>query len=182
MNNISSPQNKSEIQQSLTTAASNLENYLLEQSLDDFSKSYQGKWSAAEHLGHLILSAFPVASALKQDKSIFANFGIAENGSHSFDELYEAYKGRLAVGQKADAKRIPSESDIKTREEMIATIKVIFSKIYERLKAWEEAELDQYRVPHPALGLITFRELLFFTSFHTSHHLEILKSRDISIT
>jgi hypothetical protein len=38
-------------------------------------------------------------------------------------------------------------------------------------------ELDRYRLPHPILGKISLVELASFTSFHTSHHIDVLKSK-----
>ena len=38
-------------------------------------------------------------------------------------------------------------------------------------------ELDSYMLPHPILGKISLGELAIFTSFHTSHHFGLLKSK-----
>jgi uncharacterized damage-inducible protein DinB len=32
--------------------------------------------------------------------------------------------------------------------------------------------LDRLRLPHPALGKLTVREMLFFTIYHNIHHVE----------
>ncbi len=171
------PQSKEEIKTVLHSAFKEITDYLSTLSEADFLKSYQGKWSAAEHFAHLILSAFPVASGLKQNKLVFRIFGTAKNGSRTFEELEDAYKERLAAGQRADAKRIPSGKDITTKEEMLANWNVILQKMEDRINGWTESDLDKYRVPHPALGKITMREMLFFTVFHSTHHLDILKRR-----
>jgi len=171
------PSNKVEIKSALVAAFQDFTEYLINISEEDFLKPYEGKWSNAEHLSHLILSAFPVASALKQSKLIFRVFGTSKNGSRSFDELKAAYEERLAAGQRADAKRIPSSEDITSKEDMLKNWNSILQKLEERIDRWSEADLDKYRAPHPALGKITLRELLFFTVFHTTHHLNILKQR-----
>ena len=40
---------------------------------------------------------------------------------------------------------------------------------------WRERDLDKYRLPHPVLGKISVREMLFFTHYHDLHHLEIVR-------
>ena len=42
---------------------------------------------------------------------------------------------------------------------------------------WNEADLDRYRMPHPLLGLLTVREMLQFTVYHTAHHLSRVAER-----
>ncbi len=43
-------------------------------------------------------------------------------------------------------------------------------RLFDALQNWEEADLDRYQVPHPAIGPITMREMLFFTLHHNSLH------------
>jgi hypothetical protein len=47
----------------------------------------------------------------------------------------------------------------------------------DKLNNHTQYELDSYRLPHPILGKISLGELAIFTSFHTSHHYELLKSK-----
>ena len=35
---------------------------------------------------------------------------------------------------------------------------------------WDEKELDEYYLPHPILGKLTVREILFFTIYHNLRH------------
>ena len=39
------------------------------------------------------------------------------------------------------------------------------------IKKWKDTDLDQYYIIHPILGRLTVREMLFFTIYHTEHHL-----------
>jgi hypothetical protein len=47
----------------------------------------------------------------------------------------------------------------------------------QKIKNISDKALDSYRLPHPILGKISLRELAIFTSFHTVHHIELLKSK-----
>ena len=35
---------------------------------------------------------------------------------------------------------------------------------------WSEGDLDLYVIPHPLIGGLTFREILYFTIYHVQHH------------
>jgi DinB superfamily len=180
MSETTHPAVKKEIQAELSSAFLQLENHLTAYQETAFSSSFQGKWSAAEHLGHLILSAVPVGGVLKQEtKEQLASFGFAEQVSRSYSDLLKAYQARLDAGQQADPKRMPDVSDLRSKAEMLQNWNGILQKILSRIDDWVEEDLDKYRVPHPALGLVTVRELLLFTIFHTKHHTQILMNRGI---
>jgi uncharacterized damage-inducible protein DinB len=38
------------------------------------------------------------------------------------------------------------------------------------IDAWEEDQLDEAQLPHPIIGKITVREMLFFTIHHNLRH------------
>jgi len=38
------------------------------------------------------------------------------------------------------------------------------------LERWDDKRLDRYQLPHPVLGKLTVREMLFFTLYHNKHH------------
>ncbi|MGH7601660.1 MAG: DinB family protein, partial [bacterium] len=38
------------------------------------------------------------------------------------------------------------------------------------LQRWDENSLDKYLLPHPLMGKLTIREMLFFTLYHDVHH------------
>jgi len=44
-----------------------------------------------------------------------------------------------------------------------------------KIKNYNEANLDKYIIPHPLLGKLTLREMLFFTIHHNEHHLDLIK-------
>ncbi len=46
-----------------------------------------------------------------------------------------------------------------------------------KIPGWSEAALDRYRLPHPLLGKLTVREMLFFTLYHNAHHLDQVAGR-----
>ncbi len=39
-----------------------------------------------------------------------------------------------------------------------------------RVDSFSEAQLDALILPHPLLGKLTLREMLYFTIYHVQHH------------
>jgi len=137
-----------------------------------FRKGLEGKWSSAGQLEHLILSSKGVASALKMSKFKLMLFGKSKKGSMTYDELFKIYKTTLNTGVKAPPGFVPAKSQKPSKEELLGNWKMIGEKLVERIPSWTEKDLDTYRLPHPAIGKITVREMLYFTIFHSRHHLE----------
>ena len=40
---------------------------------------------------------------------------------------------------------------------------------------WSDEQLDHFQISHPILGLLTIRELAYFTIYHNGHHLETIR-------
>jgi hypothetical protein len=52
----------------------------------------------------------------------------------------------------------------------MATREVLANQLASSIGRWREEDLDYYRLPHPLLGKLTVREMLFFTVYHNYHH------------
>lgn len=140
------------------------------------------EWSPEGYLKHLIISvkAFAKALLLPRDQ-IEAMFGKAD-GSKTFDELVADYEKLLTEGLQAENVsnitpvnyRMPEGiEDEKTY--LIETWNEGNNRLYANLETWSEEDLDSYCIPHPALGMITVREMLFFTIHHNRGHAEDIK-------
>lgn len=60
------------------------------------------------------------------------------------------------------------------KEDMLKHWNMTLSKFEQRINKWSDKNLDMVLLPHPLLGKMMVRELLFFTHFHTEHHLKSL--------
>lgn len=134
-----------------------------------------GKWSIGENLEHLVLSNKGVASALGRPKGFFAQFGPPDRPSRSFQEMHDRYfvrvKGRVSPPPYAPRPEAP-----KSREEVLESWRMIRQKYAERLAAnWTETDLDTLVIPHPVIGKLTMREMLFFHIFHNHHHYDAMR-------
>lgn len=148
----------------------------------EFIEAQGEKWSPADHARHLTKSVRPLGMALGLPRFIlWLRFGRTSSGSRSFTAMREAYLARLAAGAQAgrfapSAQAAPTDPEA-YREKVLTAWNEADAAMQSRIDAWDESALDRYRLPHPALGTLTVREMLFFTLYHNAHHLNLIASR-----
>jgi hypothetical protein len=143
---------------------------------DDFFTRQGEIWSHSDNLDHLIKAVQPVTKALKLPKlTLHAMFGKPEKASVSYDELCQRYWDEIARGGQAAGRYLPNQTvpDGNT-EEVKKDLLHQWSHASEELVSvagkWEENDLDHYQLPHPLLGKLTIREMLYFTIYHNLRH------------
>ena len=143
-----------------------------------FSYQPDGRWSVGDTAQHLYLSARPVVRVLSSPREIFEQWGNAEGPSRSYEALAELYPRILqTTGIKAPASFAPRPNDVPTdKAAMLTRLTDIYKALGDQLTAFSEIELDRYQMPHPALGMLSVREMILFTGVHTRHHIAVLKA------
>ncbi len=132
-------------------------------------------WSAADNVDHVIKAIKPITLALKLPLiALHARFGKPSHASRTYDEICKVYQAEIAKGAKASGRFLPEEAPIGNNEEMKETQLQKVSKVIEELisacEKWDEDALDHYQLPHPLIGNLTMREMLFFTVHHNLRH------------
>ena len=64
----------------------------------------------------------------------------------------------------------------------IVTTREVFNELNEpqqeslnkKIELFSEQDLDSHILPHPLLGKLTFREMLYFTIYHVQHHQDLM--------
>lgn len=136
------------------------------------------KWSIAQNVTHLTVSARITRLAYSLPKFVVRLYGGKPNRkSRSYDELVAKYKFKLEQGGRASGPFIPKpvSADGETKKVLAGFTAKMDKLIVAIEKNWTEEALDNYLARHPLLGRITLRELGYFTIYHTYHHLEIIK-------
>lgn len=163
--------NKSEIKQNLLERHSQFMRNLQALSDSDFARSVNGKWTAGQQLDHIIKSVSPVKLAFMLPNFVLGlAFGKANRPSRTYEELVKKYQAKLAQGGKAPSQFIPIIITPADREDFV---KKLFMKVFSLANLtdrFSEKQLDSYILPHPLLGKITLREMLYFTIYHVGHH------------
>ena len=134
------------------------------------------KWSAGEQLEHINRTVAYLARAMKVPKFLIKlKFGKSNRPSKTFDQLVAKYSKGIQKGFKAQAPFIPEILNIAERQAAVDTILKNTRRIENKIGKFSESDLDTMIVPHPALGILTFREMMYFTIHHVEDHLRQTK-------
>jgi DinB superfamily len=134
-----------------------------------------GKWSPAQHLDHLLRSTRPVVFAINLPAFLLRLFfGKANRPSKTYEELVAGYTGKLASGGRASGRFIPARKGMPSKEAQVAALAHLKRRLQQKATRLTDAKLDQCILPHPLLGKVTIREMLYFTIYHTLHHQRLL--------
>ncbi len=160
---------KSEIQARLISNHAAFANFIRGLSDVLVNHSMPGKWTPLQQLSHIEKSVAPVKIAFVVPKFFLRIvFGKANRPSRSYDELVAKYKSKLEAGGKSTTRFLPDSTcdRIMLQNVIERHVKVLI----ERIDRFSEHELDQFILPHPLLGKLTLREMLYFTIHHVEHH------------
>ena len=154
-------------------------NYIVPMNKGQFEATPNGKWSAGQNLDHLIRAIKPLQLAYGLPKfALLILFGKTNRPSRTYDELITKYKTKLVAGGKASGPFIPPTIRFEQKDELIKKYFLQKQKLIAKIERQPEPDLDKYILPHPLLGKVTLREMLYFTIHHNDHHLELLKNRN----
>ena len=133
------------------------------------------KWSFGEEMVHLTMSTNGTGMLLSSpDERLIPS----DHPSRAYDAIVAEYLEKLAlnptIGQ-AIADKAPKHY---TLEELKANFSAAAQAALQSLTRWDESKADQWMVwKHPLLGKMTAREMLYFTAYHTRHHLATLTAK-----
>lgn len=172
-------QDKPQIISALSEKVDAFNNYILLLNKEQFELTPNDKWSAGQNLDHLIRAIKPLQLAYGLPKfALLILFGKTNRPSRTYDELITKYKTKLAAGGKASGPFIPPIISFAKKDVLIKKYAEQKQKLIAKIERQSEKELDVYILPHPLLGKVTLREMLYFTIHHNEHHLELLKNRN----
>jgi uncharacterized damage-inducible protein DinB len=150
-------------------------NWFAEITAEAFFTRHRDVWSPSDNVDHLIKSHKPIAKALKLPKfTLQAMFGKLEKPSRSYEEICTIYRDEIAKGTQASGRYLPNQENPENAKAKKQELLSKFSKASEELvsvaEKWTESELDSYLLPHPLIGKLTIREMLYFTIYHNLRH------------
>lgn len=137
----------------------------------DFTKPVNTKWTAGQQLEHIVIAVAPVDKAFSLPRfALRLLFGKANRSSRTYDQLVEKYQGKLAAGYKASKRFTPAAVSLDQRAALITRLEKLTASLNKRLNGFSEEQLDLLILPHPLLGKLTLREMIYFTIYHAGHH------------
>lgn len=171
-------QDKPQIISALNERVEDFNNFIRPLNKEQFEATPGKKWSAGQNLDHLIRAIKPLQLAYGLPKfALRILFGKTNRPSRAYDEVITKYKTKLAAGGRASGPFIPPVILFEKKDILLKKYEEQKQKLIAKIEKQSEKELDVYILPHPLLGKVTLREMLFFTIHHNEHHLELLKNR-----
>lgn len=140
---------------------------------EQFLKQNGSKWSASQQLDHIVKSVKPVDMAFGLPLFVLKmKFGTANRQSRTYEELVTKYLNALRNKRdfKMPSEFAPSQIQVEQRQKAGEKLDKLIHKLCKRLLKFSEKELDTYILPHPLMGKLTLREMLYFTAYHVQHH------------
>ena len=162
--------NKHELSKRLIQEYQSFIDFISSLSNEDLIQSQDNKWNPSQQLEHVYLCLRPVKLALSLPNIIpTILFGKSKKGSRTYESLVEAYQLKLKNGGKSPSMYKPKKSVRDVGKLKIDLINLV-NKIGNKLSHYQENDLDSFLLPHPLLGKLTARELIFFAMYHVGHH------------
>lgn len=138
---------------------------------EDFMFAPESKWTSGQQLEHIYRSVLPLKLALSLPKWLLkAYFGKANRPSRDYDSLVARYKMKLEAGYKAGSRFLPQPVELSAKEKLTGKLKKTVNSLVKQLGSYSEEQLDLMIAPHPLLGKLTLREMMYFTIYHVEHH------------
>ncbi|MBX3046378.1 MAG: DinB family protein [Anaerolineales bacterium] len=164
-----------EIQAELARTNNTVTEYFAAIPVDVFFEHPPQVWSPAENLGHLSKSVRAATLGLRVPQAVSGLIWGAAAASRRYPQLIAEYKDKLETGAQSPPEFV-AEMDMPTGDLAAAKQAVLqrwqqsAAKLESALAGWKDEDLDKARLPHPVLGKLTVRELVFFTLYHNLHH------------
>lgn len=163
--------NKQEIINALTQKYGSFVEYINGLTVEEYVYQNQQKWTAAQQLEHLVLCTKPLVKVFAMNKSVIEQtFGQTDRQNRSYEELVNLYFEKLKSGGKAPERFDPTATVSSSREVLCESLTKLIHELGLKIETFTDQELDQLLVPHPLLGQLTLREMLYNTIYHVQHH------------
>ena len=151
---------------------------------DELVLRVESAWTAAEQLAHLNTVVSAVAKGFAVSRFLLRiRYGRSRTSKRGDTALRDHYRALLAAGGRAAGPFVPARHDLAPaqieahRQSLLARWGRVNGRLQKALQSWDEKELDTIRLPHPLLGKITAREMIYFTVYHSEHHVAATKKR-----
>jgi hypothetical protein len=135
------------------------------------NSAVKGKWSVAQNTAHLNIALLRLSNYLALPKSGIAS-ALACLIAHRqvMPQQWRYSKPTLGTRVTAAPGYEPQENLETSVRDLVDQGKAVLEAFISHLLDWSEEDLETYNCPHPTLGKLTVREILYFTIYHVAHH------------
>ncbi|MBE0672208.1 MAG: DinB family protein [Anaerolineales bacterium] len=166
---------KLEIISAIKDSGLRAQNWFLAIPAKDFFHREGEAWSASDNVDHMIKAIKPVAKALGLPKlALQTMFAKPENPSRTYNEICSVYRAEIAKGAQASGTFLPDQTPPanpeEKKEELLSQLGNVMERLIAAVEKWDDKDLEEAQLPHPILGKLTLREMLYFTIYHNLRH------------
>lgn len=141
----------------------------------DFFAPIGTAWSPAENVRHLSKSIRAVTQGVRLPPFLVrVIFGTTDAPARDYETTRTRYLERLAkgatAGRFAPSARPPAADAAAERRRIMRAHAASVGALVARIAKWSEASMDRHVLPHPLLGKLSVREMMFFMVYHNTHH------------
>ena len=144
----------------------------------NWEKGPTDKWSASQHLQHLVDSLQLLNNALSYPRFILKyKFGTCNREPRDYETVAANYQQKLIENKDKAAifNQKLKKPTLKERDRLLTRLQIQQKKLQYKTVHLSEKNLDTLLLPHPLMGKMTLREIIMWTAYHTEHHLKILQ-------
>ncbi|MFZ1800579.1 MAG: DinB family protein [Chitinophagaceae bacterium] len=150
--------------------------YVVQLPDEDFLYNGNNKWSAGQQLEHIYISVKTVRQVLSLPKFLAKSiWGVSNRPGKNYEELIQKYLIKLENGGKSSRRFIPKYVGAAQKTTLKNALLKELNRLCSNFDRFSEEELDCYVLPHPLLGKLTNREMLYFTIYHVEHHEALIR-------
>lgn len=135
-----------------------------------------GKWNVADNVEHLITTNNITLLGFLTPKPILNLFFKSTLAPRDAKTLVGQYLTAVGGGAGSPVLYLPKPLPGKTKSLLLNIWKSSADRLLKTVGQMKEEDLDSLYLPHPILGQLSLREMLFFTVYHNYHHLNTIKA------
>ncbi len=167
--------NKPELIAALETQKLEIPAYLSNIPNAQFFDGSSERWSVGYHVQHITSAVNRVAGGLMNPDALPKREPATP--SRDFTTMHQTYLETLRntpsetlrqLGSRVTLEEFENSDEYKTK--LISSFVNAIENFNTALEHFDEANLENLGMPHPVMGLLSSREMVFFIVFHNTHH------------
>ena len=165
-----------ELKNELQEVHSKFASYVLALTDPEFCSTPQPeKWSAGQQLQHIVLSVGTLNRAIGNPDFMRSIEEMEpQRPPMGFEELSAVYKRVIKKGTQAPARFVPAAIPTDQKAQVAEALRKAVGELCNLLDEYGD-RLDAFTLPHPFIGRLSLREMVYFTICHAEHHFSIAK-------
>jgi hypothetical protein len=144
--------------------------YIQSLSNDEFLYSQDGKWTPGQQLDHVVKCLAPLGQILGTKPIIELKFGSINRPSLSYENIIKNYQIALDNGGEAPHKFLPDKVGLNDKQKLMSEVITNAKIALYHLNNYSDTELEVLALPHPLLGKLSIKEMLYLMTYHVEHH------------